>query len=173
MNNEKMAFPNSCTRCFTWKRHFQTIGRVALLGNGVSKQLDALFYLETAFPSICTRFFVWKRCVAVNGPVGGQDMHPSGVQFGLSRGLLQLRGEEVLLSDELLEDLCRGSGASRARPASDPRQFPGGYHRPRRPGRAAKSAARPPGRDGSLFRAPQPHDVLHALRRRRTCPAGT
>ena len=30
-------------------------------------------------------------------------MHPSGVQFGLSRGLLQLRGEEVLLSDALLE----------------------------------------------------------------------
>ena len=30
-------------------------------------------------------------------------MHQSGVQFGLSRGLLQLRGEEVLLSDQLLE----------------------------------------------------------------------
>jgi len=30
-------------------------------------------------------------------------MHPSGVQFGLSRGLLQLRGEEVLLADRLLE----------------------------------------------------------------------
>src|SRR5437870_3623317 len=30
-------------------------------------------------------------------------MHPSAVQFGLSRGLLQLRGEEVLLSDPLLE----------------------------------------------------------------------
>ena len=30
-------------------------------------------------------------------------MHPSGVQFGLSRGLLQLKGEEVLLSDQLLE----------------------------------------------------------------------
>src|SRR5436190_1792299 len=30
-------------------------------------------------------------------------MHPSGIQFGLSRGLLQLRGEEVLLSDQLLE----------------------------------------------------------------------
>jgi hypothetical protein len=30
-------------------------------------------------------------------------MHPSGVQFGLSRGLLQLRGEEVLLSDKILE----------------------------------------------------------------------
>ena len=30
-------------------------------------------------------------------------MHPSGVQFGLSRGLLQLRGDEVLLSDQLLE----------------------------------------------------------------------
>ena len=30
-------------------------------------------------------------------------MHPSGVQFGLSRGLLQLRGEEVLLPDQLLE----------------------------------------------------------------------
>ena len=30
-------------------------------------------------------------------------MHPSGIQFGLSRGLLQLRGEEVLLSDQLVE----------------------------------------------------------------------
>jgi hypothetical protein len=30
-------------------------------------------------------------------------MHPSGIQYGLSRGLLQLRGEEVLLSDEMLE----------------------------------------------------------------------
>ncbi len=30
-------------------------------------------------------------------------MHPSGVQFGLTRGLLQLKGEEVLLSDKLLE----------------------------------------------------------------------
>ena len=30
-------------------------------------------------------------------------MHPSGIQFGLSRGLLQLRGEEVLLSDQLLD----------------------------------------------------------------------
>ena len=30
-------------------------------------------------------------------------MHPSAVQFGLSRGLLQLRGDEVLLSDQLLE----------------------------------------------------------------------
>ena len=33
----------------------------------------------------------------------GLTMHPSGVQYGLSKGLLQLRGEEVLLSDELLE----------------------------------------------------------------------
>src|SRR5437762_2909599 len=33
----------------------------------------------------------------------GEDMHPLGVQFGLSRGLLQLRGEEVLLSEQLLE----------------------------------------------------------------------
>jgi hypothetical protein len=32
-------------------------------------------------------------------------MHPSGVQFGLSRGLLQLRGGEVLLSDPLLETI--------------------------------------------------------------------
>ena len=32
-------------------------------------------------------------------------MHPSGVQFGLSRGLLQLHGEEVLLSDQLLETI--------------------------------------------------------------------
>jgi hypothetical protein len=36
---------------------------------------------------------------------GGQQMHPSGVQFGLSRGLLQLRGGEVLLSDRLLETI--------------------------------------------------------------------
>jgi hypothetical protein len=33
---------------------------------------------------------------------GDADMHPLGVQFGLSRGL-QLRGEEVLLFDSLLE----------------------------------------------------------------------
>jgi len=32
-------------------------------------------------------------------------MHPFGVQFGLSRGLLQLRGEEVLLSDQVLETI--------------------------------------------------------------------
>src|SRR5947208_13873650 len=30
-------------------------------------------------------------------------MNPSVVKFGLSRGLLKLRGEEVLLSDQLLE----------------------------------------------------------------------
>jgi len=29
-------------------------------------------------------------------------MHPSGVQFGLSRGLRQLRGEEILLPDQLV-----------------------------------------------------------------------
>ena len=34
-------------------------------------------------------------------------MHPSGVQFGLSRGLLQRRGEEILLSDQLLETISR------------------------------------------------------------------
>ena len=33
----------------------------------------------------------------------GENMHPLGVEFGLSRGLLQLRGDEVLLSDQLLE----------------------------------------------------------------------
>ena len=32
-------------------------------------------------------------------------MHPSGVQFGLSRGLLQRRGEEILLSDQLVETI--------------------------------------------------------------------
>ena len=30
-------------------------------------------------------------------------MHPLGVQFGLSRGLLQLRGEEALLSQQLID----------------------------------------------------------------------
>src|ERR1051326_4954840 len=33
------------------------------------------------------------------------NMHPSGVQSGLSHGLLQLKGEEVLLSDQLLETI--------------------------------------------------------------------
>ena len=32
-------------------------------------------------------------------------MHSSGVQFGLAQGLLQLCGEEVLLSDQLLETI--------------------------------------------------------------------
>src|SRR5947208_12197560 len=32
-------------------------------------------------------------------------MHPLGVQFGLSRGLLQLHGQEILLSDDLLETI--------------------------------------------------------------------
>jgi len=32
-------------------------------------------------------------------------MHPVGVQFGLSRGLLQLRGDQVFLSDHLLESV--------------------------------------------------------------------
>ena len=32
-------------------------------------------------------------------------MHPSGVQFGLSQGLLQRRGEEILLSDQLVETI--------------------------------------------------------------------
>src|SRR5436309_1113608 len=30
-------------------------------------------------------------------------MHPLGVEFGLSRGLLQRRGEEVLLSQQLID----------------------------------------------------------------------
>ena len=33
-------------------------------------------------------------------------MHPVGVQFGLSRGLLQLRGDQVFLSDHLLESVA-------------------------------------------------------------------
>ena len=38
-------------------------------------------------------------------------MHPSGVQFGLSRGLLQLRGEEVKLHPAMsrLRITCRVS----------------------------------------------------------------
>ena len=30
-------------------------------------------------------------------------MHPAGVQFGLAKGLLQLKGDEVLLSDAIVE----------------------------------------------------------------------
>jgi hypothetical protein len=32
-------------------------------------------------------------------------MHPVGVQFGLSRGLLQLRGDDVFLADRLIESV--------------------------------------------------------------------
>ena len=32
-------------------------------------------------------------------------MHPAGVEFGLSRGLLQFRGDEVLLADSVVEEL--------------------------------------------------------------------
>ena len=32
-------------------------------------------------------------------------MNPSGVQFGISQGLLQIRGDEVLLSEKLLETI--------------------------------------------------------------------
>jgi hypothetical protein len=49
---------------------------------------------------------------------GGQQMHPSGVQFGLSRGLLQLPGGEVLLSDQLLETIS--AEAHRAPPTRQP-----------------------------------------------------
>src|SRR5438477_454512 len=35
----------------------------------------------------------------------GEKMNPSGVQFGKSRGLLQIRGDEVLLSEKLLETI--------------------------------------------------------------------
>src|SRR2546422_10883957 len=46
-------------------------------------------------------------------------MHPSGVQFGLSRGLLQRRGEEILLSDQLVETISRQAQMylQRGRPA--------------------------------------------------------
>src|SRR3989441_11869959 len=60
---------------------------------------------KTPLQSNWTCSFVWKRRLAVDRPVGGQHMHPSGVQFGLSRGLRQLRGEEILLSDQLLETI--------------------------------------------------------------------
>src|SRR5215471_17229539 len=32
-------------------------------------------------------------------------MHPAGIEFGLSRGLLELRGDEVLFADRLLEEI--------------------------------------------------------------------
>ena len=34
-------------------------------------------------------------------------MQPAGIEFGLSRGLLQFRGEEVLLTDIVVEELSR------------------------------------------------------------------
>jgi len=44
-------------------------------------------------------------------------MHPSGVQFGLSRGLRQLRGEEILLSDQLVETISLQMHVQLGRPA--------------------------------------------------------
>src|SRR6267142_2724157 len=35
----------------------------------------------------------------------GEKMNPSGVQFGISQGLLQIRGDEVLLSEQLLKTI--------------------------------------------------------------------
>ena len=52
-------------------------------------------------------FEIWQYARSQTAPTivegARAAMHPSGVQFGLSRGLLQLKGEEVLLSDKLLE----------------------------------------------------------------------
>ena len=79
-------------------------------------------------------------------------MHPSGVQFGLSRGLRQLRGEEILLSDQLVETISLQAQMYLARQTCDSGQFPGGYHRPRGAGRVRKSISRPPRRDCSLLR---------------------
>ena len=64
-------------------------------------------------------------------------MHPSGVQFGLSRGLLQLKGEEVLLSDKLLETISVEAQVRLhlGKPA-DRREFPGGNDGPGRSGGA-------------------------------------
>ena len=73
-------------------------------------------------------------------------MHPSGVQFGLSRGLRQLRGEEILLSDQLLDDFSSSSNVSPARQTCDSGQFPGGYHRPRGVAERAGLAHREPRR---------------------------
>ena len=95
-------------------------------------------------------------------------MHPSGGQLGLSRGLLQRRGEEILLSDQLLETISRQAQmhVQLGRPA-----IRGNFLvdiTVRGAGRVRKSLSRPPRRDCSLLREFEPDDVLHALRRRGT-----
>ena len=58
-------------------------------------------------------------------------MHPSGVQFGLSQGLLEVRNEEVLLSHQLVDAIFgRGSTAPSTGQAADSGQLPGGHDDP-------------------------------------------
>src|SRR5436853_6030231 len=85
---EFSGFKTRHLSCFVWKRRFQalprvallgnavskhflallclempfpSISRVALFGNAVSKHFLALLCLETPFPSISSRCFAWKR----------------------------------------------------------------------------------------------------------------
>src|SRR5947208_16024747 len=82
-------------------------GRIQLRANGKCRQEAASNHEQKrnarrrALPIMSKSELLEGRCAQSRSE--DADMHPSGVQFGLSRGLLQLRGEEVLLSDQLLE----------------------------------------------------------------------
>src|SRR6267378_3306468 len=81
----------------TRKRRFQVDARVVLFGNAVTKQLDALFCLETPLQSNWTRCFVWKRRLVVNRPAG--------------RCITRFAESRNLLLDVFLEHLAADDGA--------------------------------------------------------------
>ena len=74
------------------ERLFQAFRRVVLLGKVFAKHFAAFLCLETPLLG-------WRH-----GKRGKTCIHPE-FSSGYQRGLLQLRGEEVLLSDELLEKI--------------------------------------------------------------------
>ena len=106
-----------------------------------------------------------RKCNLLVDEVKGRTrMHSSGVQFGLAQGLLQLCGEEVLLSDQLTGNDFRskpdGTSTAAARrfkatfssiSPSAPRRTPWNTDTP-----AAGSSFRP-------FHGTEPDNVLHAL----------
>ena len=64
-------------------------------------------------PNVWTRCFTRKRCIAFDGAVGGRDMHPSGVQFGLLRGLLRRGGQRRDPHAQSRSDRIAGAGLRR------------------------------------------------------------
>jgi hypothetical protein len=83
---EETSSSRKCAHPSSRKRHLLENVRIHFRENAI-------------FSKMCASIFEKTKRSEVRRPA----MHPSGVQFGLSKGLLQLQGEQVLLSDQLLE----------------------------------------------------------------------